>query len=114
MIGSVSEVLTRQLTQANGEGRTDPQTLKMAASEFESLLVGEMLKAARGSGDAGWLGGGEDQAGSTMVEMAEQQLARSLASSGGLGLSKLIVQGLTPVAKPAGDAPGVADSADKK
>lgn len=103
MIGGVSDILTDRMARAKVDGRDDPQVLKLAASEFESLLLSELLKSMRGTGSEGWLGSGEDQAGSTMVEMAEQQVAQAIASGGGLGLSKLIVQGLeTPADKRSG------------
>lgn len=114
MISGVSDLVSRQSTQTGNSDRADPRSLKKAASEFESLMITEMLKSMRGTDDAGWLGGGDDQAGSTMVEMAEQQLARALASSGGLGLSDLIVQGLAPAAHASQSPAGVANYADKK
>ena len=73
---------------------TDPKRIHESAVQFESLLIGEMLKESRQSG-AGWLGTGDDEAGSIGVEMAEQQLAQMLASHGGLGLTRLMEQGLT-------------------
>jgi flagellar protein FlgJ len=96
MIGSVSDLGTSPLAQLDRSDRSDPKALKLAAGEFESLLLTELLKSMREASSEGWLGGGEDQAGSTMVEMAEQQLAQALAASGGLGLSNLVVQGLAP------------------
>ncbi len=72
----------------------DPETLRKVAAEFESLLVAQMLRAMRESSAAGWLGTGDDEAGTTMVEVAEEQFARALAAQGGLGLADLIVAGL--------------------
>ena len=43
---------------------------------------------------ASWLGTGDDQSGEASMELAEEQFAQALASRGGLGLSRLIVQGL--------------------
>jgi Rod binding domain-containing protein len=66
-----------------------------AAAEFESLLIGEMLKMARAAdGAAGWMGTGDDEAGSSMGEFAEQALAQVLSKHGGFGLRPLIEQGL--------------------
>jgi flagellar protein FlgJ len=73
-------------------GRDDPEKIRGAARDFESLLVGQMLRSMREAD--GWLGTGEDQAGAHAMEFAEEQLARALAASGGLGLSGMIVQGL--------------------
>jgi Rod binding domain-containing protein len=69
-----------------------PKNVAEAAREFESLMLELMLQSAR-AGGGGWLGE-EDQAGSTMMELAEQNLARLIASRGGLGLAKLVEQGL--------------------
>jgi Rod binding domain-containing protein len=63
-----------------------------AAKDFEALLLGQMLKSARS--DSGWLGTDDDDAGEAAVGLGEEQLARSMAQSGGLGLSKLIESGL--------------------
>lgn len=69
------------------------QSLAEVASEFEGVLIGLLLKSARGE-STGWMGTGDDQSLSGMVDVAEQHVARLLARQGGLGLSKLIVQGL--------------------
>ena len=71
-----------------------PQQIQNAAKQFESLLISQMMKSMREGGSGGWMGGGEDKAGSTAVEYAEEAFAQALASSGGLGLSRLIVKGL--------------------
>jgi len=63
-----------------------------AAKDFEALLLGQMLKSARG--DGGWLGTDEDDASEAAVGLGEEQLARTMAASGGLGLSKLVESGI--------------------
>ena len=63
-----------------------------AAREFEALLIEQMLRSARSAGSGEWMG--EDQTGSALPEMAEQQFARALSAGGGLGLAKLVVEGL--------------------
>lgn len=63
-----------------------------AAKDFEALLLGQMLKSARG--DGGWLGTSDDDAGEAAVGLGEEQLARTMAQSGGFGLSKMIESGL--------------------
>jgi Rod binding domain-containing protein len=67
-----------------------------AARDFEALLLGQILKSAHG--DGGWLGTSDDDAGSATVGLAEEQLAHTMASSGGLGLSKLIESGINQAA----------------
>ena len=71
----------------------DPARIREAARQFESLLLGQMLKNMRESGSGGWLDGGEDEAGSSMLEIAEEHLAEVLAAQGGLGLANLVVKG---------------------
>jgi Rod binding domain-containing protein len=63
-----------------------------AAKDFEALLLGQMLKSARG--DGGWLGTDSDDAGEAAIGIGEEQLARTMAQSGGIGLSKLIESGI--------------------
>jgi len=72
-----------------------PENIAKAAMQFEALLIGQLLKSARGSGDGGWFGTDGDEAGSTLTEMSEQELSSAMASSGGLGLAKMIKSGLT-------------------
>lgn len=64
-----------------------------AATQFEALLIGQLLKAAKeaSSGDAVF---GGDEAGGSLLELANQHLSQTLAAQGGLGLSKMIEKGL--------------------
>jgi Rod binding domain-containing protein len=73
--------------------RNDAPRVRDAACQFESLLIGQLLKSARES-STGWLSDGDDQAGGTATDMAEEQFAKSLASHGGLGLARMVVSGL--------------------
>jgi flagellar protein FlgJ len=97
ILGAVPGVLTGEWQREAAENRRgeDPARLREVAAQFEGLLLAQMLKSLREAGDGGWLGGGDDQAGVSMVEMAEQQFAQLLASQGGLGLANLIVEGLS-------------------
>ena len=70
-----------------------PKTLEAAAQQFEALMIGQLLKEARGD-EGGWLGSGEDTGDATAGALAEEQFAQSLARSGGLGLSRQIVSSL--------------------
>lgn len=80
------------LSAASASPHTVRQTakLKEAASQFEAMLVTQMMQSARGS----WKSDDEGQD-STMLELGEQQFAQALASSGGLGIAKMVVKGLT-------------------
>ena len=59
------------------------------ATEFEALLIGQMLKSARAE-SGGWFGTGEDTSSASLIEMAEDQIAKVLAEGGGLGLGGMI------------------------
>jgi Rod binding domain-containing protein len=63
------------------------------ASDFEALLIGQMLKSARSDSD-GWFGTGEDSSSASLIEMAEDQIAKVLAKGGGLGLAGMITKSL--------------------
>ncbi|MEP7363031.1 MAG: hypothetical protein ABI972_07240 [Acidobacteriota bacterium] len=78
----------------------DNKRLDQAATDFEGLLVSQMLRHARQAGDGGWLGTGEDKSSDTMMEMAEDSLARMMASQGCLGLASMMKQGVLNEAQP--------------
>jgi Rod binding domain-containing protein len=89
-IGAASPLLNEISTKPTDT----PAKIKDAAEQFEGLLIGQLLKTSREAGSSGWMGTGDDQAGQIGMEMAEQSLARSMSSHGGLGLSALIAKGL--------------------
>ncbi len=80
---------------------TDTAKIKDAARQFEALLIGQMLRSMREAASGGWLGTGGDQTASSMMEIAEEHLARAMAEQGGIGLANMVVEGLS---KPAGTA----------
>lgn len=73
------------------------KNLAEAAQEFEALLVAQMLKTARESGAGSGLGD-SDGASASMMEMAEEYLAKEMARGSGFGLAKLIESQLRPQA----------------
>ncbi len=77
-----------------GSKKDSPEEIHRAAQQFESLLITQILRTAH-SDDEGWLGTGDDQTASSAMGIAEEQLAQALSARGGLGLSRLIEQGLT-------------------
>jgi Rod binding domain-containing protein len=86
------------LTPPAGSGTGEPVRPKRvvdAARQFEGLMIEQMLRSARSSGE-GWLGESADAAGNIATEYAEQHLAMTLSAQGGLGLASMIVKGLTP------------------
>lgn len=74
-------------------GRDNPGKILESARQFEALLIGQIMRGMRESA-GGWLGSGEDQAGASIAEFAEQQMAQVLSAGGGFGLASLIAQGL--------------------
>lgn len=92
------------LVTTPGTGDPHPKGATQAAEQFESLLLAQMLKGSHDESSGGWLGTGDDQAGSSMVELAEEHLAQVMASHGGLGLATLIAGGLKRAAAAAGAA----------
>jgi flagellar protein FlgJ len=81
------------LASSAGSSKDSPAKIHDAANQFEALLIGQILKSAQSNGE-GWLGTNEDQAGASTVDFASDYLARSLASQGGLGLSRMISKSL--------------------
>ena len=76
--------------------KDSPEKIRKAATDFEALLIGQMLKSARESG-GGMTGDSDeqDETNSSMLELGEQQMAQALSSNGGLGLAKMVIAGLT-------------------
>jgi Rod binding domain-containing protein len=80
---------------ASSQRREDPKKLAAAASDFEALLLSQLMKSAREAASPspdGEAGGSCD----SIMELAEQQFGHILASAGGLGIAKLAVSGMTP------------------
>jgi Rod binding domain-containing protein len=93
---------TQTWAAPNQASKNDPAKIERAAKSFESLLIAQILKSSHESGSA-FMGSDEDDpAGESASELAEEQFAQALASNGGLGLSKLIMQGLVTESKSAG------------
>ena len=90
---SISTLLQRTAATSNRPGSPNPSKVADAAKQFEALMLGQILKASHESSDGGWLGTGDDQAGSLAVEMAEQQFAQAMSAKGGLGIAKLVTAG---------------------
>lgn len=83
----------------------DPEALKQAARQFESLFMQQILKSMRATlpGDA--LVGGEQ--GKIYRDMLDQQLVQNLSQGRGLGLAEMLVRqlGAQSDGKPAANAP---------
>ena len=84
-------------TRANAPSKHEkdsPEEIQKAASQFEAVLIGQLLQSARSEGGAGWMDTDESDPGSNLTEMSEQAFSSALASTGGLGLAKMITAGL--------------------
>jgi len=80
-----------------GSAKKDtPAKIQQAATDFEALLLAQMLKSAREASGGGLTAedGDDSDANSTMIELGEQQFAQALASSGGFGIAKMVATGL--------------------
>ena len=79
--------------------KTDsPEKIKDAATQFEALMIGQLLKAAHDESGDESLGGDSDPASASAMDFANDYFARAMAAKGGLGLSNMIVTGLEPKA----------------
>src|ERR1700733_13430912 len=96
---SVDALLPGVLTTDLGIGpsvtsKDSPEKIRDAASQFESLLISQVLKASHEDEDEGWLGTGEDQTAGSVMGMAEDYFARAMAARGGFGLARMVASGL--------------------
>lgn len=98
LLGTSFDVSSLLSTSGPKPAQDSPESIKKAASQFEALLVGEIMKSTREADGSGWLGTDDDEAGSTMSDLSEQQFSQALAAGGGLGLAKIISAGLTKTA----------------
>lgn len=78
--------------------KDSPEKIQDAAKQFESLLMQQLLHSMREG--SGWLGTGDDAAGSTAADFAEQQFAAALSAGGGMGLASMVSRGLEKDSQP--------------
>ncbi len=90
---SIASLLPAAAAKPPAHAPDNPAKVHDAAQQFEALLIGQILRTERESGN-GWLGSGGDSASDCATEYAEQQFATLLARQGGLGLASLISKGL--------------------
>src|SRR5581483_8767391 len=92
----IRSVSTAAADAPGTSGNATPEKIRKLATDFEALLIAQMLKSARESG-GGVTGDGDeqDETNSTVVELGEQQMAQALAAGGGLGIAKMVIAGLT-------------------
>jgi len=81
-----------ELRRSATTDKTDQETIKQVAAQFESLFTGMMLKSMR---QASVVEGMFDSSQSDMYrDISDQQLAMDLSSKGGLGLQSAIIRQL--------------------
>jgi Rod binding domain-containing protein len=90
----ISGVLSNPSTNFGTGSKDSPEKIKHAATEFESLMIGQIMKGMHEDEGEGWLGTGEDQTASSAMGMADEYFAKAMASKGGLGLAKMISSGM--------------------
>jgi Rod binding domain-containing protein len=90
-----SLTVAAQNEAAHPDRRDESAKIREAAAQFEALLLAQVLKSVNEAASEGWLGTGQDEAGGLMLEVAQEHLAQVMASQGGLGLAKLVVEGLS-------------------
>ncbi len=88
----VAPSISRVSQAVRDDSKDSPTRIGHAARDFEALLIGQMLKSAREAGESDEE---EKDPNSTMIDFGEQQFAQALASSGGFGIAKMVVAGLT-------------------
>jgi peptidoglycan hydrolase FlgJ len=71
--------------------REDPKAIEEAATQFEGLVIGMMLKSAREATGEGVFDGPET---GQYLELMDQQVALEMARKGGFGLGKWLAAGL--------------------
>lgn len=87
--------VTLSLPSAHLDAGSKPSKLHVAAQQFEALLIGEMMKSVHEGSSSGWLGSDDGEGGTNQaMEMAESQFANALAAHGGLGLARVVEQGV--------------------
>ena len=116
MSSGIAAPLQTGVTLASTAGSTstagqknDPTRVKHAAQQFEALMISEMMKSIRESEENGPMAEEKDQAGSSAMQLAEEQFAQALASRGGLGLASMLTKAF-PTTDSSSDPPSAAQS----
>ena len=93
---SVNPVLSSFLSPAESPAtaKDSPEKIRQAASQFEALLIGEVLKTVHSAKGEGWMGTGDDESSESTMALGDEYFARAISERGGLGLAKMISAGL--------------------
>jgi peptidoglycan hydrolase FlgJ len=68
----------------------ETEKMRQTAQEFEAMFLGLLLKSMRGSSGTGGVGA-DSQDTQTYRDMLDQEVGRSVAKSGGIGLARMIL-----------------------
>jgi Rod binding domain-containing protein len=77
--------------KASGCATTDPKSVHRVAQEFESLLISQLLKSMK----QGALGEEDSGSNESVMQYAQESMARVLSQNGGIGMASVIERGLT-------------------
>lgn len=112
-MGSIANTVLSSGLGTTTPNDNSPAKIRDAASQFESLLVGQILKSVHDEDGEGWLGTGEDQTASSAMGLADEFLAQSISRRGGLGLAKMISRQLEGASSSSPETPPPPDSAGR-
>ena len=78
-------------SKSTGCAPTDHNGIHRVAQEFESLLISQMLKSMK----PGALGDEDGGSSDSIMQYAQESMARVLSQNGGLGMTKVIERALS-------------------
>jgi Rod binding domain-containing protein len=86
----------QMLMEANGPkssgcSANDPKSVHRVAQEFESLLISQLLKSMK----QGALAEEDSGANDSVMQYAQESMARVLSQNGGIGMASVIERALT-------------------
>jgi len=86
----INPTMASSLTSTpKGNPTIDEGRLKKACTDFESLFINRIIESMRKTvPESGFLGGGPDK--EVLQSLFDQEVSRSLARAGGIGLGKMI------------------------
>jgi flagellar protein FlgJ len=102
ILDTAKTVSSQTSAKSRSSGAASPSEIKRAASQFEAIILRQLLTPTIEPLMSGGLGGaGAGGGGGVYGYMLTDVLADSLSKGGGLGLSKMLTRQLTPRGTPA-------------
>jgi murein DD-endopeptidase MepM/ murein hydrolase activator NlpD len=94
-LGKSGERFENKVRAAQNSGQDQPEALKKVAQEFESLFISYLLKVMRETiEESGLTEGGFGKG--IYTDLFDQEMSRSVAQTGGLGISDMIYRRMAP------------------